>query len=391
MKYRERPFEYLRRKKAAADSEDSFDQATISNWYKARLFVLDKLSTLTLTPEEDAHLHVIVLDDDDLMLSVIRHVALYSHFANFNETFPDESRRNRTVITLVSENKGILAKLKKEEFLCNLPNCCKCSYLGEVYNKDSFLDVELEIIEQWADDEEIYKEIFTHGHIEKRLLFRKRDVDYYCSSKTDEELYSIDTRKAQYTNRIYSLGCEIDNLPYDDIHSVERYSMALNVFQYSKLREPIGKIVLEDKWKSADNQIAVLTAMSNIFCSDCYIIRFNSMRACLNGGKMTDSRVWERYYDLLSRSEHSRWVVEKLVLGYRPFNLQERLRDESLVVDKENRMKYRTELKNNWKSPAHIDICSFTELRRKDPGSLKFDSFLVLCIPAILKKTGEVK
>ena len=389
MKYRERPFEYLRRKGIPTGEVGAlYDDSIISNWYKARAFVLDKLKLVSFIPEEDAHLHVIVLDDDALMLSVIRHVALYSHFANYDETNANESCRNRTIISLVSEKQDILTELEREEFLCNLPKYCKCSLNGETFNRDSFIDVELEIIGSWNADAEPYKEIKSGRHVEKRLIFRKSDVDSYCSDRSEEELYLIDTRKAQYTNRMYILGSEIDNLPYEDIHSVRRYSMALSVFQYSQLKKPVGQIVLNDEWTSADNQADVLAAMSNIFCSDCYLIRYNSMSHCWSNGKMTEQQ--ERHFDLLSRSEHSRWVAEKLILGYRPFSLQERLKDESLVVDKARRMQYRKELKDNWKSPAHIDICSFAELRRIDPDALKYDSFLVLGIPAILKKVGEI-
>lgn len=391
MIYKERPFEYLRRKSPQTGEVGTlFDEGIISNWYKARAFVLAKLGLVSFTPGEDAHLHVIVLDDDPLMLSVVRHVALYSHFVNHDETNPNESFRNRTIISLVSENPDILTELQREEFLCNLPKYCKCSFRGETYNRDSFIDIELEILACWEAGTEPYEEIMSGKHVEKRLVLRKSEVDSYCSSKADEELYFIDTRKAQYTRRMYNLGCEIDNLPYDDIHSVRRYSMALNIFQYSRLKQPIGQIVSDKEWKNADNQSDVLVALSNIFCSDCFFIRYNSMSRCWSNGNLTEQQAWEKYYDLLSKSEHSRWVTEKLILGYRPFSLQERLHDESLVVNKGRRQQYRKMLKDNWKSPAHLDICSFAELRRIDPDTLKYDSFLVLGIPAILKKVGEV-
>ena len=390
MKYNEQPFEYLRRKTSKAEGrEPYFDKETISNWYKARLFVLNKLESITICPEEDAHLHVIVLDDDNLMLSVIRHVALYSHFVNYDETNPEETSRNRTVITLVSNNRDIYSELEKEEFLCNLPKYCKCSLQGKVKHQNSFIDVELEVVDNWSEDGNAYKEIRSGKHVEKRLIFTKCDVDSFCATKTDEELFLVDTRKAQYTSRMYNLGCEIDNLPYEDIHDVKRYSMALGVFQYSMLKKAIGQFVSDEDWKKEENQSEVLTALSNIFCSDCYRIRYNSIRPCWENRTITEGQAWEKYYDVLSKSEHSRWVVEKLVLGFSPFGLHERLKDESLLINKTRREQYRTELKNNWKSPMHIDICSFAELRRIDPGTLKYDSFLVLGIPAILKRTGE--
>ncbi len=374
---KERPFEYLRRK----DSGALFDGQTVSDWYKARAFVLDELSKVSIRPEESTHLHVVILDDDGLMLSVIRHIALYAHFPNHDET-TDECCRKRTVITLISRKEDILDRLQKEECLGNLLRYCKHSFHGETRNKDSYIDIELEILDQWTESEEDSEE--------KRLVFRKSDVLAFCDSKAEEDIFCIDTRKAQYTNRMYCLGSDIDNLPYEDIHSVKRYAMALNVFQYARINKPSSHIVVEENWEKEENQSDVLNAMSNIFCADCYLIRYNSISPCPAVGKKTEAKIWEKYYDALSRSEHSRWVVEKLILGYRPYKLQERLMDESLLTKSAKRSQFRKALKKNWKSPAHIDLCSFADLRRIDPDTLKYDSFLVLGIPAILKKVGEL-
>lgn len=386
--YNEHPFEFLRRKKAPREGE-KFDDGVVSNWYKARAFVLDKLSDFEIQPGEDAHLHVVVLDDDDLMLSVARQVAFSAHFPNYDEDNPDERKRNRTTITLVSQKENIMDLLMQEEFLCNLPKFCKYTFCGDIKNKDSFVDVELEIVDRWTSEEDQYKEIKTGKHTEKRFIFRRQDVIRFCDGLTDERIRTIDTRKAQYTDRIYCLGSEIDNLPYEDIHSVKRYALALNVFQYTKLKEPIGQLVKPEYWEKEENQASVLTSLSSVFCSDCFTIRYNCIKPLWINGKMTEKQAWEKYYDVLSISEHARWVVEKLLLGYRPLNLQERLMDESLVVDKERRKQFRKDLKNNWKSPAHIDLCSFSDLRRIDPDSMKYDSFLMLGIPEILLESRD--
>ncbi|MCR5325140.1 MAG: hypothetical protein K6E37_00125 [Bacteroidales bacterium] len=375
MKFRERPFEYLRRKKCSAeDSGALFGKETVSNWYKARAFVLHKLSSVCIGPADDAYLHAVVLNDDELMLSVVRHLALYAHFLNLHR---------RTVITLVSRKDNILDILGKEEYLCNLPLLCKYTLRGKTTNGNSFLDIELNIVEQWTESPEDGKEI--------RLVFRESEVEDFCASQPEEELFSIDTRKAQYTNRMYSLGSEIDNLPYEDIHSVKRYTLALSVFQYARMRKATGKLVDEERWKEEANQADVLKGLSSIFCSDCYTIRYNSIKPCWADGRMKESQAWEQFYDVLSKSEHNRWVTEKLILGYRPLTLQERLQDESLALAQGERAQFRKALKNNWESPAHVDICSFADLRRIDPDTLKYDSFLVLGIPAILKKVGEVR
>jgi hypothetical protein len=88
-------------------------------------------------------------------------------------------------------------------------------------------------------------------------------------------------------------------------------------------------------------------------------------------------------------SEHARWIVEKLIMGYRPLNEGERYHDETLHAqfkNKEKRKKYRDSLKRNDQDPAHIDLCSYRDLRRINPDDMKYDSFLMLAIPKILKR-----
>ena len=97
--------------------------------------------------------------------------------------------------------------------------------------------------------------------------------------------------------------------------------------------------------------------------------------------------LWEEYNEALSRSEHARWMVEKFIMGYRRLNNNEILKYESLFG--KDRDDYLMKLKRNASDPAHIDLCSYHDLRRIDPDDLKYDSFLVLCIPEILKINDE--
>ena len=50
------------------------------------------------------------------------------------------------------------------------------------------------------------------------------------------------------------------------------------------------------------------------------------------------------------------------------------------------RKHYIKRLKSSLQDPVHIDICSYNELRRVDPGVLKYDVFLMLAIPFIMEK-----
>lgn len=377
----EKPFEYLRRK----GNNTYFEKDIIENWYKARSFVLDRLKDIAFKPTDNNHLHVVVDVDQDnnhfspLMLSVVRQIALYAHYPNFYEGYEQESPRNRTVVTLVSNNPNIRKELEKEEYLCNLLQYCQYAE-GDAKpeNENSYIDMEFHVVKKWTNEED--------------FRFVEKDVEDFCKMKIEhgEDLFSIDTRMADYASRMYELGADFYNLPAEDIHSVQRYSAALDVFRYRKLERPSRRIV-NDEWKTSNLSI-IKENISNILCADCFHIREKSIELCGKDLSLSKKELWASYNESLSRSEHARWVAEKLILGYRPMNTKERFHYESLQVEgngKKNQKDYCKSLKRNDKDPVHIDLCSYHDLRRINPDDLKYDSFLMLAIPIILHKVDK--
>lgn len=368
---REKPFEFLTRK----ETGEKFEEDIVKNWYIARAFVIDKLRNEAFRPDSNEHLHVVVMGDDPRMLSVVRQVALSAHYINFHEGNNEELPCNRTVITIVSTLPNIKEELQREEYLCNLPKFCK--YIdknSEVENTQSFVDIEIHVVEECPPKNENKHEYF----------FSKEDVDTFFDQKQyDNDILCIDTRKAEYASRMYDLGAIIDNLPAEDIHCAKRYNMALDVFQNESLKR-IPKPMFKES--SCTDLCKVKEMLSNIFCADCFESRRKSIQLCSG---TDEKRLWETNNEALSRSEHARWIVEKLIMGYSPLNDEQRYKDECLFYDKIKKTQYRHSLKKNSKNPAHIDLCSYADLRRINPDDLKFDSFLMLAIPKILDKVKE--
>lgn len=363
---KEKPFEYLRHKNG-----DSYSTETISNWYVARAYVLEKLKDVAIGPMSNEHLHAVVMGDSPMMLSVVREVALLAHFANFDEA----SGSNRSVITIVSDNDTIVEELRKEEYLCNLLDHCKYSVYGSTpIHADSYLDVELEMVRTLsaADKSGLVVEMSDN------------DVNEFLKASNLEDIKSIDTRKAVYVGRIYELGVLIDNLPAEDIHSPRRYMMALDTFEHVFLQKPMTPLINPEKWSA--NLIQAKNGISSIFCADCFELRERGMNQCKNT-KKDSNKAWEDHIEALSISEHARWVTERLIMGVRYFNKQERIRDERSFGGAKKQ--YRNRLKKNASDPVSVDICSFAELRRINPGDMKYDSFLMLAIPKILERIGE--
>lgn len=360
----ERPFEYLKGKDGRY-----FSSEIVKNWYKARAFVLDRLKDVAFKCEDGHHLHVVVKGDSGLMLSVARQVALSAHYLNYDE----EKKANRTVITIVSNTPQIEETLKKAEYLCNLLCLCKWTHDNITHNADSFIDVEINIVSDCDEKES-----------ENVKVIEESEVISFCSSKPEDEICSIDTRKAVYASRMYNLGTLIENLPAENIHDANRYALALDVFQFERLQEPLDSLINDSKWK--DDQIRVKNGLSNVFCADCFESRASSIKLYRDNKRQNDMMLWAKYNEALSKSEHARWVVEKLIMGFRPLNEEERLEDETLSTNKKRRKEYRDSLKKNTAKLAHIDLCSHSDLRRVNPDDLKYDSFLMLAIPKILEK-----
>ena len=370
---RERPFEYLRRQQTG----EPFEQETVKNWYIARSFVLEKLKQISFAPGTSRHLDVVIEADTPLMLAVLRHVALYAHYPNFIEydALGNLACLNRTCITLISNRDAdaVVADLKGEECLCNLLDCCKYTVYGDVKNADSYLDVEVVIAHQAGEDIDC-------------LRISENDVKSYIESLSEESVYSIDTRKAVFASQVYMLGGVIDNIPYEDVNDASRYTQALDTFQYRILSGNKGLQLVSSDWSS--RPMAARNGISNIFCTDCFASRELAIKSlCPNYDKLGVKErmsLWEKYNNPLSLSEHNRWTVEKLIMGFKPLSSRQRTEYESLFEAK--RVAYGKMLKSNAASAAHIDICSYKDLRRIDPDSLKYDSFLMMAIPLILDK-----
>lgn len=370
----EKPFEYLKTKKG-----DSFTEESVRNWHMARAYVLKafKDNEYAFGTGSDKHLHAVVVGDSPLMLAIVRQLALSAHFINFVEydIYGELVHLNRSVITLVSQKEAdeIVGQLEKEDCLCNLLKYCKHSVFGVVKNQDSYLDVELEIVKDEPKDE---------AKDEVRLKITEEVADF-AKSQNPEKLPEIDTRKAVCASRAYNLGYTINNVPYEGFFLADRYSHALDKFHYRLHdKKNAGELLVKKEW--ATNQSKVKEGLSNIFCSDCFETRKREIELIWKEDKESIYKAWERTNQALSLSEHSRWLVEKLIMGYRPMNMKERMKYENCFG--KVREKYAKELKSNSADPVHIDICSYKDLRRIDPDNMKFDSFLMLAIPWILDK-----
>lgn len=368
---RERPFEYMRRR----SNGQFFESEIVRNWYIARAYILDRLKDIAIGPDSPDSLHVVLDGDSPLMLALVRQLCLSAHFTNYEEYdfFGHLACTHRTTISLVSgmEAADITRELEKEEYLGLLPSCMKLTVFSQVRNSDAYLDVTVEVV----------KDLPKMGPSSIRIT--EAEVQHFVKETPEQEIFTIDTRRAVLAGRVYQLGAVIDNIPAEDIHSAQRYIHALDIYRYKVAEEKIGPLVHPDQWEK--NPTAVVNGVSSLCCSDCFASRAQGIRQYSLRHGIPEQEAWAMHNEALSLSEHNRWMVERLIMGIRQFDTAERLTYETLFG--RSRMTYWKHLKNNHKDPAHVDLCSYRDLRRIDPNNLKYDSFLLLAIPIILEKT----
>ena len=384
-----------------SECNDTFDDKVIECWYSAREYVLEQLSkdknmgAEGISPSSSDNVHVIIHYTVPMALFIARQVALVTHFPNFKEG--DGKRyipKYCTKITILYNRtmySDILKELKKEEYLCHLPDICKCSFIDgntgetvELINKYSYIDIELELV-AYEDDK-----------FDKYILKKENDnglkpvvIDDDVLGKISRGTQKIDVRNARRINMVYNVGADIDNLPPDDPNASERYGKALFYFCYQQPSEET-----KEKWdrlcsdKENDTtlayQISLRNKLSNVFCSDCIPTRIRSVLDKPDDLLTKDEKellaIVKDNLQVLAQCEHARWNVEKLIFGFSPLTPEERWEDAQLFGTFRNA--YRKSLK---KKGHHIDLCSYQDLRRIDPGNMKYDCFLMLAISKILR------
>ncbi len=389
---------------------EPFNNETIKGWYYARKYVLDKLATEKnwgaegITPFSNDRVHIVIhYNGDPMSLFIARQVALVMHFPNFSEEDgKTKAPSDTTVITILYNKKeDIIKLLRREEYLCNLPDVCRCTFVDwsnkkeTIENEHSYIDIELELVAFEQEDNFKDYESRDYGSLQP-IIIPQGEINNVYEQK-DVKL-NMDVTNARRVNMVYNVGTDIDNLPADDPNTAERYSKALLYFYYQQSQNDtltkwngLASYNKEEDWHKVTWQIQLRNKLSNVFCADCFEIRLMSILCCtkreelkdkiVNHEKETLSKV-KANLQILAQCEHVRWNTEKLILGFAPLTPQEQYEGHRFFGSSRNA--YRKNLKNN--KAHHIDLCSYQDLRRRDPNNMKYDCFLMMAMVRILKE-----
>lgn len=361
----------------------------------ARHIILKNIKHLDgdgIAPNSEISVHVIIVGTSELSFAVARQVALTAHYPNFDE----KSSNNRTKITIISEKEADTIFLELKKATGNLLDISKYSYLKycddnfdciKVENSDSFLDLEFEILTINKSLQEKYFNQIKKESNNKLIsvLFEKTDL-FEFSDRTllncfyqnfeidahnyDEVTTSVDISKAMIIKTIYNEGIDMKNVTISDKSNIHVFDKIINIVaKFTRSKK------IRQNWEGISND----EKLSNIICADCLESKYRSCNKADIKNKI--GLVLIDNLSAFSKSEHTRWCVEKLILNYRPYTKYERFKYTKLS-NKDKKL-----MKNNMKNSvnkAHIDICSNNRLISTDPDSFKFDCFITLAINKII-------
>lgn len=333
----------------------------VGNWYLARAYVDSELSEQLCRFDEKGKvkepLHLTVDGASPMMCAIVRELILRAHYYDFIEPADNQYKKNPSLITILCK-EGLEQKV--EEQLLSTPFLG--NYLHYCWEEPlDFLDVDVELKAktdgQEADITEDMVKAFANAHTIERI---------------------IDTRLAEDANSIYCIGKDLKNLPDISPTDVKMYEIPLLDFDVDSFEEST-----EESWNQLYEKEDWPNILSNVFCTDTLQLRKVMLEREEKDPKQKKSKeqLIEDHILELSRSEHSRWVAEKLIMEFKPWTAKHHYEYSILFGDAKKA--YEKSLK---KQKIHLDICSYHDLCRLDPSNRKFDTFLILTMLQMLKE-----
>ena len=355
--------------------------------------------TECISSDSDKYVHLFIVGMSRMGVAMAIEAAHMAHYPNF------ASKNIRTRITLIDTD----AKTEKEFFMRRFSDLFKLSRWtykcldahGVLSVVDSYIPTDYEHL--GGDFMDIDWE-FINGGIEMKAI-----QDYVLSAARQENSVVTIAVCLPEPSRALASALYFDRELYSHVSQIlvyNRYGDALvrnmihhkkdNLNPYNNKLRPFGmasscydsKIIADAEYIGAElgkeydkiyrqmdevNEGETLgksqTAKwwSNIYAANTMWTKLRS------AGWSMGQTLGEGQIDILAQTEHSRWNMEQLLIGYRPLTEAEQkdvLVDISLKGPKKSEM-------------AHYDICSYEKLKQIDIRSIKFDKGLTKILPAI--------
>ena len=293
------------------------------------------------------------------------------------------------------------------------------------YVKESFLDIQWEFIQGNIESPEIreylekavtdnsayttvavcrqlpYQSIATGIYLPPIVLERALQILIY-QHKLPEIVYDLAGMNSNGVlieqnkfNKIRPFG--MTDLAYDERLMDETAPKFVNAF-YDDPQFNAEFSATEKSW----NSLSIDLKWSNIYFANSIPCKLRSigLNPDTNPSVMEQEILKEEKELHLSKVEHNRWNMEKLLLNYRALKTnewkefdiyREKIKNDQQLSNEE--LDSLGNLKKKYKKKeflAHLDLCSYEELRNIDVLAVNYDTDLVRAIPTILRRTAEI-
>lgn len=123
---------------------------------------------------------------------------------------------------------------------------------------------------------------------------------------------------------------------------------------------------------TSKKESAVAKSWSNIYNANTYWTKYRCM-------DWTDEGSLETQKEYMALTEHNRWVVEKLIMQFRPLSKAEQ---DKVLAKRSLKYEYKSEM-------AHLDICSNARLREIDDEATIYDRCYVKQMEEVVKEESD--
>ena len=151
------------------------------------------------------------------------------------------------------------------------------------------------------------------------------------------------------------------------IFTVFYYILKHKLVADKKVEELWNKHILTDQW-------------SNIYLANNFKTKKRSVKYNAEGSKEEAEETKKLLTQRMAICEHNRWLVQQLLIGFRPYTTDELNKYEKLT-DEEKR-KDKSDKKSN---KTHLDICTYELLKKHDNSTIGNDYMMNFCLPAIME------
>ena len=351
---------------------------------------------------DDRYVHLMIVGMSRMGVSMAIEAAHLSHYPNYDQ------KKIRTKITFIDKN----AKEEKDFFMGRFKElfalshwrygavdeegCLKWKPQNDIHIQNTyhylggdFLDIEWEFVNGGVENQSIQEYICACVNRKESIvtiavclpepsrclaaaLYLDRDIyekvnqvlvyNRYGDSLAVQMTHKSTKQMNPYSNKLRAFGMSAQCYHCEMIQEAEFIAQKLSE-EYGNLYKPV------DEGEGPDKS-DVAKWWSNIYAANFLWTKLRNMQWA-DGKELTEDEL-----DTMAKTEHARWNMEQLLIGYRPLTATEQA---EVLKD--------LKLKNPYKGKlAHYDICSFARLEEIDKDSIRYDRGLSRILPDIYKE-----